>query len=58
MARVGMIGGSAVLNGRMWVPGGSRYETPGSPVKKKFNDVWNSNDGAHWTQHQGSSMGA
>jgi N-acetylneuraminic acid mutarotase len=41
----GMIGGSAVLNGRIWILGGGRY------YQESFNDVWSSADGAHWDQH-------
>ena len=39
----GMIGGSAVLNGRMWLLGGGTY----SP-RSYFNDVWSSADGVDW----------
>jgi len=48
----GMIGGSAVLNGRMWILGGGTYDTPEFPVPRKFyNDVWSSEDGMHWERH-------
>ena len=47
----GMIGGSAVLNGRIWVLGGGTYDTPQTPSRKFHNDVWSSADGIHWTQH-------
>lgn len=47
----GMIGGSAVLNGRIWVLGGGTYDTPKIPARKFFNDVWSSADGVNWTQH-------
>ncbi len=47
----GMIGGSAVLHGRMWVLGGGRYDTPGCPERAYYNDVWSSADGRHWTCH-------
>jgi hypothetical protein len=47
----GMIGGSVVLNGRMWVLGGGTYDTPKSPERKFFNDVWSSADGVSWTCH-------
>jgi hypothetical protein len=39
----GMIGGSVVLNGRMWLLGGGTY----SP-RTYFNDVWSSVDGVDW----------
>jgi hypothetical protein len=44
----GMIGNSAVLNGRIWIIGGGTYDTPGHPQRKFFNDVWSSADGARW----------
>lgn len=47
----GMIGGSAVLGGRMWVLGGGTYETPGRPTRQFFNDVWSSADGVRWKRH-------
>ena len=47
----GMIGGSAVLNGRIWILGGGTYDTPRIPSRKFFNDVWSSADGVHWKQH-------
>ena len=46
----GMIGGTAVMNGRIWMLGGGRYDTP--RVGRLFhNDVWSSADGVHWTEH-------
>jgi hypothetical protein len=47
----GMIGGSAVFQGRIWILGGGTYDTPQIPQRKFFNDVWSSADGATWTQH-------
>jgi hypothetical protein len=47
----GMIGGSAVMNGRIWVLGGGTYDTPKIPKRKYFNDVWSSKDGIIWEQH-------
>ena len=47
----GMIGGCAVLSGRMWLLGGGTYDTPGQPRRKLFNDVWSSVDGTQWTCH-------
>ncbi len=40
----GMIGGSVVLGGRIWLLGGGTY----SP-RSYFNDVWSSADGVNWT---------
>jgi hypothetical protein len=51
----GMIGGSAVFRGRMWILGGGTYDTPTTPTRKFYNDVWSSADGAHWEQHLGSA---
>jgi hypothetical protein len=47
----GMIGGSAVLGGRMWLLGGGTYDTPTTPARKFYNDVWSSSDGLTWTRH-------
>jgi hypothetical protein len=47
----GMIGGGAVLAGRMWLPGGGTYDTPGRPRRSFDNDVWSSADGASWELH-------
>lgn len=47
----GMIGGSAVLNGRIWILGGGTYDTPQTPKRNFYNDVWSSADGVNWTQH-------
>lgn len=47
----GMIGGSVVFNGRMWLLGGGTYNTPAVPVRKLYNDVWSSVDGVEWVRH-------
>lgn len=47
----GMIGGSAVKDGRIWVLGGGTYDTPQTPTRMFYNDVWSSADGVHWHQH-------
>lgn len=44
----GMVGGSAVHNGRMWLLGGGTYDTPQVPVRKFFNEVWSTADGVNW----------
>ena len=44
----GMIGGSAVFRGRIWILGGGRYDTPAVPARSFFNDVWSSEDGRSW----------
>lgn len=46
----GMIGGSAVRGGRMWILGGGTYNTPRQP-RRFYNDVWSSSDGVGWTRH-------
>jgi hypothetical protein len=46
----GMIGGSVVFDGRMWILGGGTYDTPGRPVWDYYNDVWSSADGVSWTR--------
>ena len=47
----GMIGGSAVFRGRIWILGGGTYDTPQIPTRKFHNDVWSSADGIHWKHH-------
>jgi hypothetical protein len=47
----GMIGGSAVHNGRLWVLGGGTYDIPQKPDRLMFNDVWSSEDGLRWQCH-------
>ncbi len=44
----GMIGGSVVFDGRMWILGGGTYDTPDTPERRFYNDVWSSADGVHW----------
>jgi hypothetical protein len=47
----GMIGGSAVFRDRIWVLGGGTYDTPKTPERKFYNDVWSSPDGVRWERH-------
>lgn len=47
----GMIGGSAVFKGRMWILGGGTYDTPKVKYRNFYNDVWSSADGVAWTRH-------
>lgn len=47
----GMIGGSAVKDGRIWILGGGTYDTPTTPARRFYNDVWSSADGVRWKQH-------
>ncbi len=43
--------GYAVHDGRMWILGGGTYDTPETPVRKFYNDVWSSDDGVNWERH-------
>ncbi|MGI6208873.1 MAG: hypothetical protein ACOYEW_11765 [Anaerolineae bacterium] len=52
----GMIGGSAVKDGRIWLLGGGTYDTPTIRSRKFYNDVWSSADGVHWQQHLESAL--
>ncbi|WP_152050270.1 hypothetical protein [Tautonia marina] len=47
----GMIGGAAVHRDRMWILGGGTYDTPQTPTRIYYNDVWSSADGNRWTLH-------
>ncbi|MBM3738461.1 MAG: hypothetical protein FJW39_21995 [Acidobacteria bacterium] len=47
----GMIGGAAVHKGRIWILGGGTYDTPTTPKRNFYNDVWSSPDGIRWTRH-------
>lgn len=51
----GMIGGTAVFQGRIWVLGGGTYETPKRPDRLFYNDVWSTADGVKWTLHTGAA---
>ncbi|MBI4024268.1 MAG: hypothetical protein HY360_04755 [Verrucomicrobia bacterium] len=46
----GMIGGSVVFKGRIWILGGGTYDTPKKPKRLFYNDVWISADGVNWKQ--------
>ena len=45
----GMIGGQAVFHDRIWILGGGTYDTPATPKRNFYNDVWSSADGRNWT---------
>jgi hypothetical protein len=47
----GMIGGGAILNDRIWVLGGGTYDTPTTPKRNFYNDIWSTADGVKWTRH-------
>ena len=48
----GMIGGSAVLQDRIWLVGGGTFENPGRPIRSLFREVWSSANGVDWEQHK------
>jgi hypothetical protein len=41
----GLMIGSVIYNGKMWILGGGTYDQ-----RTYLNDVWNSSDGANWTR--------
>ncbi len=47
----GMTGGQAVFKDRIWILGGGTYDTPDTPQRTFYNDVWSSGDGVHWECH-------
>lgn len=47
----GMIGGSAVMNGRIWILGGGTSDPPTTRPRKFYNDVWSSADEIDWPRH-------
>ena len=47
----GMIGGHVVFKDRIWILGGGKYDTPQTPDRAFYNDVWSSHDGIHWHCH-------
>jgi hypothetical protein len=51
----GLIGGSAVFKGRIWILGGGTYDTPTTPKRNFYNDVWSSADGVRWKLHTKSA---
>lgn len=44
----GMIGGAVVFDNKMWLLGGGTYDTPSTPQRRFYNDVWSSGDGVNW----------
>lgn len=50
-------GGRGVVNklvefqDRLWLIGGGRYETPDSPERVTYAEVWSTTDGITWKQH-------
>jgi hypothetical protein len=50
----GAIMGSVVFNDRLWVLGGGTYDTPTTPNREYYNDVWSTADGVNWERHDAS----
>jgi hypothetical protein len=49
---IGMICGSVVFNGQLWIIGGGQYGDSGlGAPSAAYNEVWSSADGVNWTQH-------
>ena len=46
----GMVSGSAILHGRLFILGGGTYETPEDPGRFFNNDVWSTADGISWVR--------
>lgn len=44
----GTIGGSVIFNDEIWMIGGASYDTPQTPVRRYYGDIWSSSDGIHW----------
>jgi len=51
----GMIGGNVTFQNRMWILGGGTYDTPTTPNRNFYNDVWSSADGVNWKRHAESA---
>lgn len=47
----GMIGSNVVFQDRIWLLGGGTYDTPFTPTRNFYNDVWSTADGVNWKQH-------
>lgn len=38
------------FKGKIWVMGGLHITFPGSEMREKYNDIWSTTDGIHWTR--------
>ena len=47
----GMSSGQVVFKDRLWILGGGTYDTPATPTRQFYNDVWSTPDGIQWTCH-------
>lgn len=54
----GMIGASAVKDGRLWVLGGGTYDTPTTPQRIFYGDAWSTSDGVEWSCHSSNGFPA
>jgi len=46
----GMIGGSTIFNGKLYMLGGGTYDTPTRKFRDFYDDVWSTTDGKTWTK--------
>lgn len=47
----GMSSGVVIFKDRLWILGGGTYDTPTTPTRQFYNDVWSTPDGIQWTCH-------
>lgn len=47
----GMSSGHVIFKDRLWILGGGTYDTPTTPTRQFYNDVWSTPDGLRWTCH-------
>lgn len=48
----GMVGGSVVFKGRIWLLGGGVYDTPKKKERQFFSEIWSTADGINWRKHK------
>ncbi len=47
----GMSSGHVIFRDRLWILGGGTYDTPTTPTRQFYSDVWSTPDGIEWTCH-------
>ncbi len=47
----GMSSGTVIFKERLCILGGGTYDTPSTPERRYYNDVWSTADGIDWTCH-------
>lgn len=47
----GMSSGQVIFRNRLWILGGGTYDTPTTPERRFYNDVWSTDNGVNWTCH-------